>query len=714
MNPKQIVVLLSVLGFTALELAEGKASLSKDDVKKLQDYYKEKLGAELVLEGLEFDADDMATFAEGEILSIEAALKVAKATEETSTAGDGDANTDAETVELRKTVKALASKVKTLEVSQRKAQETIIKLGQAAEEDLEPEVIEQGLKGIAHSKTHLFASKSPWDAFEDRPWNARFKNPEQKPTDFKAGITIDKLNTDLGAYFRQHKTEFVNFLRGKKRLPANWNTVSNIQDQVAYAKAFTGEVTQARKKKWLPKGSFEFQPEIAKVYSVQIDHVFSGYELQSLETSWMSHIASIKESGSTAYKMSFVAYLVMNILKKAGEEDEISAIRGVYIPIAYDATEAGLALFKSRGVLKLAKEAIESFKVKPFSIGVPTAENIVDYVDKMVMSIPEYWRDMPGMVFYMSNYWVDMYLKRKKALDGVMPTYKPGDLTVERHENIKIEGLPFTNDSGFMFITTDDNISLLQNIENEDQFLELEKSKRDINVIGDYKIGIHVWAFGYEYDSADEQTYDKQMFFCNDVPILPDVYVPLDPGDTSPSVEYHTSLQTGVNTGATEITTIDDAVAGQYIYIKGNTGANPSTISDGGEFDLSAGVTLDENTLILLYARAADDFVEVKRWDLELSNVVFLAAGATTADADDGSHFVTQANSGATAFTNIANAVDGDVYVLEGGSDTNATTIAASGYFSRITGAMTLGAGEWIKVMYNGEKFVELERYEIT
>lgn len=318
------------------------------------------------------------------------------------------------------------------------------------------------------------------------------------------------------------------------------------------------------------------------------------------------------------------------------------------------------------------------------------------------------------MIFYMSNYWVDMYLKRKKALDGVMPTYKPGDLTVERHENIRLVGLPFTNDSGFMFITTDDNISLLKNIENEDQFLELEKTKRDINVIGDYKIGIHVWAFGYEYDSADEMTYDKQMFFCNDVPILPDVYVPLEPNDTSPSVEYHTSLQTGVNTEATAITTIDDAVAGQYIYIKGNSGSHPSTIADSGEFDLSAAVTLDENTLILLYARAADDFVEINRWDLELSNVVFLAAGATTADADDGNHFVTQANSGATAFTNITNAVEGDIYILEGGSDTNATTIAASGYFSRITGSMTLGAGEWIKVMYNGEKFVELERYEIT
>jgi len=116
----------------------------------------------------------------------------------------------------------------------------------------------------------------------------------------------------------------------------------------------------------------------------------------------------------------------------------------------------------------------------------------------------------------------------------------------------------------------------------------------------------------------------------------------------------------------------------------------------------------------LLYHRGTDDFVEIERWDLSLSTVVFLAADATTCDADDGKHFVTQANTGATAFTDISNAVDGDVYILEGGSDTDATTVAATGKFSRITGSMTLGAGEWLKVMFNGEKFVELDRYEIA
>jgi len=703
---KKFAFIMSVLALSELNQVDGKIVLSEVDVDALKAFHLDKFGAELTLEGIAFDDDGNAEFSENELASIQAALEKESPGSSTATVEE----TDAEKEKLRKDVKELAKKVKTLEAVQKKAQETIIKLGQSAEPDLTPEEIAGNMKGIVHSKTHLFASHDPWDAFESRPWNQRAAGKIQATTDYTP-IDISQINTDFGAYYRENKTEFLSFLRAKKRLPEFWNTVSNVQDQIAYAKAFTGEVTQARKKKWLPKGEFEFQPEIAKVYPVQIDVEFKGYELQSLETSWMSHLATIKNSGSTAYKMSFIAYLAQEILKKAAEEDEISQMRGVYIATGDSATVPGLAIHKMNGLYKNIIDAQKRFVYKPFSIGTPTEENIVDYVETFVNSVPEYWRDMPNMVFYMSNYWVDRYIKRRETLKGLMPTYEPGKLTVDRHENIKVYGLPFANESKFMFMTTNDNISLLENIPSEKTFLEFEREKRDIACFADYKIGIHVWAFGYEYDDADSMTYDKQIFFSNDMYILEDLFIPVAPNDTTPSVEAHTSIQTGVNTAATAITTIDDAATGDYIWIKGNTGANPSTIADAGHFDLSGAVTLDENTLILLYKRGTNDFVEIDRWDLKLNNIVTLPAGATTANADDGNYFVTSANAGATAITDITNAIAGDIYKLEGGSNTNSTTIAASGNFSRISAAMTLALGHWIKVKYNGLKFVELERY---
>lgn len=87
-----------------------------------------------------------------------------------------------------------------------------------------------------------------------------------------------------------------------------------------------------------------------------------------------------------------------------------------------------------------------------------------------------------------------------------------------------------------------------------------------------------------------------------------------------------------------------------------------------------------------------------------------LAPDATSADAANGTLFLTSANTGATALTNIANAVPGEVYTLRGGSSTNATTIAATGVFSRISAGITLSEGNEIVVQFNGSKFVELSR----
>jgi hypothetical protein len=711
MDPKLIATLLVVLGFAELNSVDGLVSLSKEDVGKIQASHKEKFGAELTLQGITFDEDGHATLQEAEIIQIEAALNKEAPAASTDDPPGGDTQTDAEK-KLQAQVITLTSKIKNLEASQRTATETIIKLGAKPETDLE--VVGPGAAAgktvIMHSKTHLFASNKSFDAFADRPWNQRLAGKIKAATDYTT-VDIQRINADLGAYYREDQTALISFLRAKDRLPSFWGTVSNIQDEIAYAKAFTGEVTQARKKKWLPKGGFEFQPEIAKVFPIQIDEMIAGSELQSMETSWLNHLEMIKKSGSQPYKMSFVHYLAGEILKKAAEEDQIGHVRGIFIPTADDATEAGLAIHKQRGLMKLVKDAQKRRVYMPYDLGTPTEANIVDYVEDFVKRIPEYWRDMPNMVFYMASYWVEAYLKRREVLKGTQTDYKGDNLYVARHENIRLEPLAFMNDAKFMFITTNDNISKLENIPSEKKLLNLEMDKRDIAIFADYKIGIHVWAFGYEYPVGTDLSDDKQIFFSNDIEILPDLYVPLADKVSTPSVKYHTSLRTFENTGATAITDILDSSIGDYIYIKGNKGANPSTIANTGKFDLEAALTLSENVLILLYKRAADDFVEIERWDTSLSNTVFLVPDATIADADKGKHFVTSENTVATALTDITNAVDGDIYVIEGGSDTNKTTIAATGKFSRITATMTLTKGHWLKVKYNGLKFVELERY---
>ena len=91
-----------------------------------------------------------------------------------------------------------------------------------------------------------------------------------------------------------------------------------------------------------------------------------------------------------------------------------------------------------------------------------------------------------------------------------------------------------------------------------------------------------------------------------------------------------------------------------------------------------------------------------------------LAADATTASAAtaNGPVFETSAdNAAATALTDITGAKQGVVYIIRSGGGTNATTIAKSGKFDGITAAWSPNAaGDFLKVYWDGAKFVEVER----
>lgn len=101
---------------------------------------------------------------------------------------------------------------------------------------------------------------------------------------------------------------------------------------------------------------------------------------------------------------------------------------------------------------------------------------------------------------------------------------------------------------------------------------------------------------------------------------------------------------------------------------------------------------------------------------------VVLEADSASLDAEDGRIFVTSNNSAGTGdagadvpvvISDISNAVEGVIYHIQCGGATNATTIAKSGKFSKISRDWEPDAvGEWIDVYYNTTegKFYEAAR----
>lgn len=704
---------LLLLGLATLPVKDGKVELS-DEQKTLLNDIKDNFADKFIEQAnrqLSAEQAQAETRQELERLLTENGIDFSAETTDDATADDAAADDiDDGTVASAPAPKPKADNaalIAQLRTKLKEQEEQIKALGMQDE----PEPINNGIKmdtpkmKVAHSKTHLFASSKPYDSFAGRPWNQRAAGLRTEATNFTA-IDFSKINQDFQDYWAENKEEILDYVRAVNRLPAFWRTISNVGDRVRYAQVIQGEVTQARKNKWLPKGKFEFQPREGKVFPIQIDKEFLGNELQDMETSWM---AMFNKEGSSPYKTSFIGYMVQQILKKSFEEDQIGLVKGVFVDTK-ESDVPGKAIHKMSGFRKAIREARDRREYLPYDVGVPTDENIYDYVRDFIFQVPEYWRDLPNMVFYMSVDWAIKYHNKRELLKGTNQDYRGEKLTVDQFENIRIIPLHFMQGSNLMVLTTDDNVAILENIPNENANMKFQEDRRNTLLMGDYKKGIHIFAFGRQWAPGEQMNDENQMVFTNKVEDLVDVYVEQAPNATVLSGKHHFAMQTGVNTAPTAITNIADVAAGTYVYIKGNTGANPSTIANGGNFVLTADVTLDENTLITLYKNAANKFIEISRTDLAFSDFVVLAANATTANGAVANKFVTQANGGATALTNITGAVQGQVYRIDGGSDSNATTIANSGNFL-LTGAMTLGLGDWITLQYNGSKFVELERF---
>ncbi len=82
---------------------------------------------------------------------------------------------------------------------------------------------------------------------------------------------------------------------------------------------------------------------------------------------------------------------------------------------------------------------------------------------------------------------------------------------------------------------------------------------------------------------------------------------------TTPSVQGATVFITAANTKATAITDLTDAVAGVVYTIHGAGAANASTIANGGNFVLTAAMTLEAGAFIQLVKAADGKFYEVAR-----------------------------------------------------------------------------------------------------
>ncbi|WP_417200101.1 hypothetical protein [Bizionia sp.] len=528
---------------------------------------------------------------------------------------------------------------------------------------------------LIHSATHLFGSNKAYDAFDGRNWNKRAAGMTTSATDFSDKVQVEKLNGDVDLYYRENPDKLKSLQRDTFGLPAFWPKRLNVDDKVSDGTILTAEITQARKLPWLPKNKQKIEAEEGKIYPVQIDAEFIGFNLQKMEASWLN---SYNKEGSQAYKMSFVMFLVSELDKKARVEDRVSSIKGIHVATPETATTAASYMQRQNGLLYQIWKAINvTGKLTPFNLGLPTSANIVDYVDDMIEALPEAVRHTQGLKFYLSKEWLKAYKRRYELEHGTYTDYKGYPENPKDYNNIEFVPLVDLSGLDIMFITYDDNIEILENVPAEKSKYHFEMLKRIMYIFADYKLGIRLIHIGATTVDGDPDEFKVQTIWSNNVPVFSlDTFIPVY-DDTTGKVALTYSNLVVDDAWATTITEFTGGYEGQIIRIKGNTSiAGATTVADGAKINLTGDVAFNLKLGGTLTLRNNGDgtVTEIKRTTAPASlpdgTIEF---AADTFNADAGNTFAY--TGGVDTLASITGGVEGQQITIHG-SASGALTLA--------------------------------------
>lgn len=544
----------------------------------------------------------------------------------------------------------------------------IEKLVNNSEGDSPAAIIEHDMKvsKIQHSATHLFASDKAYDAFEGRPWNKKAAGLPASAIDLSDSLQVAKLNGDAELYYREHSDRLTNLNRDQRKLPSFWPVRTKVVDRISDGNIVTAEITQGRKLPWLSKNKQEIQAEEGRIYPVQIDAEFIGFDLQILLESWLN---SYNKEGSQAYKVSFVGYLLGFLDNQARLEDRKSTIGGIFVQTPKDAAKPASYMNRQDGVLYQLWKAINvTKKLKVFGLGTPTTSNIVDYVDSMIKSLPDEIREQNGLVLYQSDDWIKAYKRRYEQIHGSYNDYDGYPQNPKDYPNIRFEPLVDLAGTDVMFITFDNNIEILENVPAEKSRYKFEMLKRIMYVFADYKYGVRIIHIGRTVKDTDPDAFKVQTVWCNDVPLFKsNFYIPVYDDTTGKISAKYSNLKVD-DAFATAITEFTDTFEGQVIRLQGNTAlAGAVNVTDGAKINLTgnAAFNLKSGGTLTLIANGDGTVTEVKRTTapatLPSATVEF---SGDTIDANAGTTFLY--TGAGDNLASIVNGVEGKVIKVYG------------------------------------------------
>lgn len=610
--------------------------------------------------------------------------------------------------------------VKTIAAKNKEMAGTIAKLIAEPEGDKPFAIINGGNQNMKHSATHLFGDAKAYNAFDGgRTWNARLRDGGISATDFNQSGVVPLLQSDLEHFVEENNGLLESLFNDFRGLPSQWGFRGGVLDRVSNGGIITGEIVQGRAKGWSPKNLFKIVSEQGQVYRKKIDITFDGFELQEIENTWIRSYN--KADGSHPWKMSFIGFLLGELIKQQMLDDRIAQINGIFVQSPEGDNMPGAAVNSQNGLRYLWYYYRDiAKKYRAFDIGLPTESNIVDYIETMIKMMPEIERKEQGLEIQLSSKWLKAYLKRAGELRPQLVNNASDQSKSEYQSNSPIDYPNFIfqelvdqTKTDFIGITQSKNVQVLEYNASEKGKFTITHNKRDTDIFADYRLGIRFIMVGTKLAAGDPRAFEIQKVWSNNVPVFgPEVFAPAfdDVSGllkvTFPSIEVDASWKTN-------ITAIEGATKGSIIRIKGNTGlAAAKKLVKGtslvlvSDFDLSTGGT------IVLFAKEDGTFKEVSRTSTpDVAATTDIDFNTAVLDAKGGSIFRFTGVAD-TTITNIINGVEGKTIQIYGTDtvDIEVTIADVAGKIDVATTAILGDTNDYIQLTYVNGVWVETGR----
>lgn len=607
--------------------------------------------------------------------------------------------------------------VKNIAAKNKEMASTIAKLINEPEGDKPFAVIPGGNQNMKHSATHLFGSNKSYDAFDGgRAWNARLRDGGMKATDFNQSGVIPLLQSDLEHFVEENNGLLSSLFNDFRDLPSQWSRRTGVLDRVSEGYIMPDEIVQGRAKGWSPKNNFKIASEKGQVYRKKIDITFSGYELQEIENTWIRSYN--KTDGSHPWKMSFIGFLLSELIKRQMLDDRIAQINGIFVQSPDGDNMPGAAVNSQNGLRYLwyyYRDVVKQYRA--FDIGAPTESNIVDHINTIIELMPEIERKEQGWEIQLSSKWLKAYLKRAGELRPQVVNTAADQSKMQYQLNSPIDYPNFIfqelidqTKTDFIAITKSSNVEILDYNVSEKGKFTITHDKRDTNIFADYRLGIRLKQVGTKLEAGDPREFEIQKVWSNNMPIFgTEVFAPAFDIDNSGilKINFH-SIEIDA-AWKTAITNIEGATKGSVVRIKGNTGlaASKNLVMNtnlllASNFDLASGGT------IVLFAQEDGKFKELSRTsapdvatttDINFSSAVLDAKGGTvfrfTGVAD-------------TTMTSIINGVEGKTIKIYGTDAVDVdVTIADVASINVLATAVLGDSNDYIQLTYVNGVWVE-------